>query len=70
MKDWRRQKSSFVAASLLCQLTGREKPEAFSGDLVGMWSRRINEKDRLVYHVEEETETITVLQCRRHYSDR
>ena len=47
---------------------GEGKPEALFGDLAGMWSRRINEKDRLVYCVEEEI--VTILQCRGHYSDK
>ena len=47
---------------------GEGKPEALSGDLAGMWSRRINEKDRLVYRVEQEI--VTILQCRGHYSDK
>ena len=47
---------------------GEGKPEALSGDLAGMWSRRINEKDRLVYCVEGEI--VTILQCKGHYSDK
>ena len=34
----------------------------------GAWSRRINEKDRLVYKIED-GQTV-VLQCRGHYSDK
>lgn len=45
---------------------GIGKPEPLTGDLSGFWSRRINEKDRLVYKVEGNT--IHVLSCRYHYS--
>lgn len=47
---------------------GLGKPEPLSGDLSGFWSRRINDKDRLVYRIE--SNEIQVLACRYHYSDR
>ena len=34
-------------------MKGIGKPEPLSGDLQGEYSRRINEKDRLVYHMED-----------------
>lgn len=46
---------------------GIGKPEPLSGDLSGFWSRRINEKDRLVYCIEGET--VSILSCRYHYGD-
>ena len=46
---------------------GIGKPEPLSGNLSGTWSRRINEKDRLVY-VLDDTE-ITIISCRYHYDD-
>ncbi|MBQ3427699.1 MAG: Txe/YoeB family addiction module toxin [Clostridia bacterium] len=46
--------------------TGKGKPEPLTGDLSGFWSRRINEKDRLVYRVTNDT--ISILSCRYHYS--
>lgn len=47
---------------------GLGKPEPLSGDLSGFWSRRINDKDRLIYRIEGNE--IQVLACRYHYSDR
>lgn len=47
--------------------SGEGKPEPLRGDKSGMWSRRINEKDRLVYAFE--ADRIIVYQCRGHYSD-
>ena len=32
---------------------GIGKPEALSGNLAGYWSRRINDKDRLIYKIDE-----------------
>lgn len=45
--------------------TGIGKPEPLRGDLSGYWSRRINEKDRLIYRTAENN--IYILACRRHY---
>ena len=47
---------------------GVGKPEALSGNLVGFWSRRINDKDRLIYKIDKEN--IYVLACRYHYGDK
>ncbi|MDR3296219.1 MAG: Txe/YoeB family addiction module toxin [Clostridiales Family XIII bacterium] len=47
---------------------GIGKPEALSGDLSGQWSRRIDEKNRLVYKVNGDY--IDVDQCKTHYEDK
>ena len=47
---------------------GIGKPEPLSGDLSGYWSRRINDKDRLIYRIDENN--IYILACRYHYRDR
>ncbi len=46
---------------------GEGKPEHLRADS-NNWSRRINDKDRLVYEVENGM--ITVKQCKGHYSDK
>ena len=51
--------------------TGNEgigKPEPLSGNLSGYWSRRINDKDRLIYRIDEDN--IYILACRYHYGDK
>jgi toxin YoeB len=45
--------------------TGMGKPEALKYELQGYWSRRIDEKNRLVYAVEDER--IVIIQCSEHY---
>lgn len=45
---------------------GIGNPELLKG-LSGYWSRRINEKDRLVYKVGDDE--ILIAQCRTHYGD-
>ena len=47
---------------------GKGEPEGLRGDLSGKGSRRINQKDRLVYEVTEGM--IEVVQCTGHYSDK
>lgn len=46
---------------------GEGKPEPLRGEK-DVWSRRINERDRLVYQVSGDM--IYVRQCRGHYSDK
>ena len=47
---------------------GIGKPEPLTGDLQGEYSRRINDKDRLVYHMENGR--IYIAHCRGHYGDK
>jgi toxin YoeB len=48
--------------------TGIGNPEPLSGDKSGWWSRRIDEANRLVYRLEDNT--IKIAQCRSHYGDK
>lgn len=51
-----------------CQRTpfeGVGKPEALKHQLAGLWSRRIDDKNRLVYQVLDDD--IVVVSCRHHY---
>lgn len=45
--------------------TGKGKPEALKHNLVGRWSRRINQEHRLVYKVENDT--VFILSAKGHY---
>jgi toxin YoeB len=47
--------------------SGIGKPESLKGELVGFWSRRIDDVNRLVYRLHGET--IEILSCRGHYDD-
>jgi toxin YoeB len=46
---------------------GIGKPEALSGNLVGFWSRRIDEANRLVYRIK--AGQLEIVQCGTHYGD-
>ena len=48
--------------------TGIGKPEPLKGNLTGYWSRTIDEKNRLVYKIEDEL--IKIIQCKNHYDDK
>lgn len=47
---------------------GTGKPEQLSANLAGYWSRRIDEKNRLVYTVKDDT--LIIVACRYHYDDK
>lgn len=47
--------------------TGIGKPEALRNDLSGYWSRRIDQKNRLVYRII--SSDLEIVSCRTHYGD-
>lgn len=47
--------------------SGIGKPEPLKGDLSGCWSRRIDEANRIVYRLTDNT--IEILQCKSHYGN-
>lgn len=47
---------------------GIGKPEPLSGDFRGYWSRRIDDKNRLVYRIKNDV--IQIIQCGSHYRDK
>ena len=50
--------------------TGTGRPEKLRYKQNDCWSRKINDKHRLVYTIEEERITIIIIQARGHYSDK
>jgi toxin YoeB len=62
-------------ATLLLELTehpttGTGKPEPLSGNRVGQWSRRITQKHRLIYFIEEKKVIVLLLSAYGHYDDK
>lgn len=57
--------NALIKESIRTPFEGIGKPEPLLGDLSGLWSRRIDEKNRLVYEVTDAV--ITVISCRYHY---
>lgn len=49
---------------------GEGKPEQLKHDFSGYWSRRINQKDRMVYRVEEQIVTVFIVSAMGHYNDK
>ena len=80
LEDLSRLKESEPAAfkkagKLLAELqehpqTGTGKPEPLSGGRSGQWSRRITQKHRLIYEIEENIITVDVLSAYGHYGDK
>ena len=50
--------------------TGTGHPKPLGGDRPGQWSRRINEKHRLVYRIDEVELIVHILSARGHYGDK
>ena len=70
--DWQMQdKETLRRINLLIKdaernpYTGLGKPEPLRGDLSGFWSRRIDEKNRLVYRVS--SDFLEIASCKGHY---
>ncbi|TPG40198.1 Txe/YoeB family addiction module toxin [Flavobacterium pectinovorum] len=49
---------------------GEGQPEELKHNFNGYWSRRINQKDRMIYRVEEEIVTVIIVSAMGHYSDK
>lgn len=50
--------------------SGTGQPEKLKHDLSGLYSRRINQKHRLVYSIDEQIVTVQVLSAWAHYGDK
>ena len=46
---------------------GIGKPEPLKGNLSGLWSRRIDDTNRIVYY--EQGEIVYIIACKGHYND-
>ena len=49
---------------------GIGRPEALKYEFRGLWSRRINQKDRLIYEVKENIVSVFVISASGHYDDK
>ena len=47
--------------------TGIGNPEPLKHELIGFWSRRINQKDRIIYKIQEDIVTVLVISAMGHY---
>lgn len=70
--DWQMQdKKTLRRINLLIKdaernpYTGLGKPEPLRGDLSGFWSRRIDERNRLVYRFS--SDFLEIASCKGHY---
>ena len=51
-------------------MTGTGKPEKLKYKQSNYWSRKINDKNRLVYIIEEESIAVLIIQTSGHYFDK
>ena len=47
--------------------TGTGQPEQLKHNFAGFWSRRINQEHGIVYAVDEENVTVTIVSAKGHY---
>ena len=72
--DWQNDKKTLRKINNLLKDIDRNgyncigKPEPLKGDKAGWWSVRIDEKNRLIFKIENEVVEIT--QCGTHYGDK
>ena len=50
--------------------TGTGQPEALKHNMEGLYSRRINQKHRLIYSIKLEIVTVYVISAHKHYGDK
>lgn len=50
--------------------SGIGNPEPVKYELSGFWSRRINQKDRMIYKVDDEIVTVFVISAMDHYNQK
>ena len=62
-----RRINALVKDTMRNPFEGIGKPEALKHGLNGLWSRRIDDGNRLVYYVEDDT--VHIIACRNHYGD-
>ena len=62
-----RRINRLVQDVLRSPFSGVGRPEALKENLAGFWSRRIDERHRLVYAVDDHR--VTVISCRYHYDE-
>ena len=67
-KDTFKKISRLINDILRNPYEGLGKPEALKYQLSGLWSRRIDEKNRLIYKITED-EKLIIYSCKVHYDN-
>ena len=75
LKKWGNKASITKIERLLLELrehptTGTGQVEPLKDNLSGFWSRRIDKFNRMIYTIEEEIVTVTVISAKGHYNDK
>lgn len=78
LEQWRlsgKKKTAKKILSLFQELTehpttGTGQVEQLRGDLSGYWSRRIDKENRLIYAIDDDVVTVTVVSAKGHYGNK
>ncbi|MBU3658341.1 MAG: Txe/YoeB family addiction module toxin [Flavobacteriales bacterium] len=65
-----RKIKTFLEELKVHPFTGTGQPESLKHELQGFWSRRLNQKDRMIYSVDKEIVTVEVVSAMGHYFDK
>ena len=60
-----RRINRLISDTIRSPFAGVGKPEALKENLSGLWSRRIDDTNRLIYAVDDAN--VTIISCRYHY---
>lgn len=61
---------SLLREVVITPFSGTGKPKPLGKNRAGQWSRRITLKHRLVYTVDEESITVSIISASGHYDDK
>lgn len=64
-KDMLKRINALIKDTRRNPFAGIGKPEPLKHELSGLWSRRINDKDRLTYYLKDDM--IVIVSCKGHY---
>lgn len=64
----RKKLNNIIKEIMRNPIDGKGKPELLKGNYSGCWSRRVSDKDRIVYSFTDDT--IIIYTCKGHYDDK
>ncbi len=64
----RKKLNNIIKEIMRNPIDGKGKPEPLKGNYSGCWSRRVSDKDRIVYSFTDDT--IIIYTCKGHYDDK
>lgn len=78
LEEWRRSGHKKTLSKIIALFeelqihprTGTGQVEQLKGNYSGYWSRRIDKGSRMIYRIDDEVVTVTIISLKGHYLDR